>query len=1004
MTSKKKKIRISSSRGVKASLVVDIIILAIALVLGSLANFVYKDDTANFYLLSIIATSLTALSVVGMIFIFVAYQKIKKETGSITKDIVNQLDNLDSGKVKLLGKEYENEALSELQNRINNLVLKRKENGYKEGESYSISGKTDLLLDEYDFLHSAKEATKEAQSYRSAMVSVKILGSSKVPEGASKAVFEEILKRFPHSYIYRAESDLYFFYIPAIGSMYGLNKALELFVSKFAYMEVDKESDISNVFYLKIGASIYPYVEAERLMGSAMRALDNEGAVTINAGNGQIYLPSAIHDTDQKRVVLLSANQMYRNRFYKCKNAVETRIVLEEVIDYYSKILSFDLGGILAYDSTAEKYRVMVEKSVVSEGLGLRDVSKDGIIEKETIEPLFSFLANEGLSFVYNSHLLPKEAAQMCQSIGASSMLLIPIEYQDKRYGLAYFASSKNVSVNLFAREKADSFAALISPVVIELIESHSAESFRHILGSILKKSGKYIYTIDSDYKIVRYDPSLERKLENISKGQYCYKAIMGNDEPCKDCPLRGGTIKALIPALNATEMSLSLLPSPRGGSPYSTILIEKEGILGSAGGFHHDKNLFIHNAKAFNQDVSREIRSRGTGFVLSVRVENAKQISPDNIDSLMRSIVGRIEDLGYTDFCYRHDKTTLSFLLKGNTRPLSVLFAEEIANSLETEIPLDQGMVTPEASYSLIAYPSEASTEFELDSLINTELERSLEFGKGFLTEIGKTSARKAKRSSYIQQVIQESLKRDQVKITVLPVVRTATDKVEAAYCSLTLQGYAKEKISKKEFLPVASEKNLVTELEFAGLSKVKAFYKTYSENALRLAECQRLIWQASYRTVSQDKTIDVIDAFVKETRIRPENFILATNAREIHGHEIEAKGHLDKLKALGIKLMVTSYDANIDKTETLAELGFSYIRTTSTLIEDAMASESGNNLFIRSVGAFPNHGVSAVVNGVVNEDQIQFCRDLSLPFYVDMTEGDDLTEQAFVSYLNYR
>lgn len=46
------------------------------------------------------------------------------------------------------------------------------------------------------------------------------------------------------------------------------------------------------------------------------------------------------------------------------------------------------------------------------------------------------------------------------------------------------------------------------------------------------------IYVVDKDYKIVYMDDYLSLLFTNTRQGDICYRALRGNDEPCKNCPL----------------------------------------------------------------------------------------------------------------------------------------------------------------------------------------------------------------------------------------------------------------------------------------------------------------------------------------------------------------------------------------------------------------------------------------------------------------------------------
>ena len=107
----------------------------------------------------------------------------------------------------------------------------------------------------------------------------------------------------------------------------------------------------------------------------------------------------------------------------------------------------------------------------------------------------------------------------------------------------------------------------------------------------------------------------------------------------------------------------------------------------------------------------------------------------------------------------------------------------------------------------------------------------------------------------------------------------------------------------------------------------------------------------------------------------------------------------------AFGILFSAHSYDVNSSvSAEKLHEIGFTYVRISHQTLQNAMASQSANTSFIRMAAELDEKKLVPIVNRVTDQDQAQFCLDLAMPYYVDGEKGNDLTEQEFITYLNYK
>ena len=130
----------------------------------------------------------------------------------------------------------------------------------------------------------------------------------------------------------------------------------------------------------------------------------------------------------------------------------------------------------------------------------------------------------------------------------------------------------------------------------------------------------------------------------------------------------------------------------------------------------------------------------------------------------------------------------------------------------------------------------------------------------------------------------------------------------------------------------------------------------------------------------------------------------MIAVDSKQIIGNEEELKKVIAAAKAFGVFFSVHSFDPNIDSSEKIKGLGFTYVRITRQTLESAMASQSANASFIRMAADFDEKGLIAVVNHVTNQEQAQFCLDLAMPYYVDGDKGSLLTEEEFITYLNFK
>ncbi len=980
------------------------------LIFGILSLVFTKNDGPAHVVFVVLTVVFVCLFVAFNGHIIYNLKKDDKEIDDATSSFLDQINSLDTGRVRLLNKDFRNKSFVDLQKKINNLAAKVNSKGDEE-EKFTINDQVYSYEEFPAVLHSCIQASN---AFCSAILAVETTVSENVPDNVDDTLFRKIKLMFAPSIICKKKNGSYIFFVERVSTSPAFKTKCNEFVSSFSMTEIKSESDMVTFYGAKLAAATFPYTNEGNLISTVENALKKASPIMIVEEKKDLVLPYPGIADKPRRAILASANETFSKEFLAASNQAEMLDVVKNALKYYCSSMEFTNAGILLYNDYSDTYSLLLEHSTLAkeddkQGYNLFLANK--LIPGEHVNPIFDYVGKDGYYYVDDIDLLPYQISERIQSLGAKSAFFFPMTYQGEKKGVGYFLSNvKKTSQNLLDRESADSFFALVSIMIIAFDKEKGIVHKSNLLNSIAERENKYLYTVDNaTYSLIDFSSTFAKKFPEAKKGDICYKAIMGSDSVCAECPLKKGSVKKSITQLGPSEQLMSLLSSKKSlGGNISTVVIETEDRMSSNAGNLYDKSIGVLNSKTLSNEVNKEIRTRGNGIVLALRVTNIDELVTRNHleskDVLLQNVASLIQEEGYGNILYRYDETSFAFLLKGMNKNAMYAFAEEIASLFGEPLQIDGANLNLKLAYATVNYPKEAQTNFEMISLVGSELKRSSSLGEGLLCEVGRSRVRKANRKEYILQLLQDSLQYNQVSMRLSAVIDTPTRKPISIQFGLGLKGYSNEAISTREFLPVAANANILSSLDLKALNKIKDFYNSYYDTVLKANGVKHLILTTAVETLLTPNFLETVKKITTEADMPKNTLILSIDAQKIAGFEEDLKKVISSAKTLGIAFMANSFDPNIDSVSKMNELGFSYARVSHQVLQSAMASQSANALFIRMAAELDDNKIVPVINNINNQDEAQFCLDLAMPYYVDGGKGYNLTEEDFIAYLNFK
>lgn len=984
-----------ASAAIALACIVSYFVLAIALL--SLGMYSTLSFISMFFC--------AACAISSALFGYLTYRR-HKAGRRMRQSLIGQLDDLSKGIVSYGEPLTGYDDLDRFQDEFNySLSSLRAIEKAEDAPHYKGLG---FVEEEASFPSTLLEEIRRNPSYRQALLAIKATGKGKIDDIGFQKLRVEILSAFPDALLSPYGDDGYFAYVYDCSSFVELYKRCATLVANFAHQGKDQSQGEGNVFGVRVGGAIFPFIPAIMLIDSAKKALDKGKDVEIDKGDGKIYYPSNKSNRLARKVIALTNFEKLFSATYAAKDEKERREALRNSLAYFLKTEGFSRGGFLRYDHLKQGYEMLFEVVEDEDEVCSPKVLGD-FIPGRFIDPLYE-RAKEDFPLLVNSlPLADKAVADFLDSLRAGSAVLAPVEWSGEKFGLLYMLSKDpGKAFSLDEASKLHDLYSLFATAIISSKRMQKDEEKKTLLDALSRRAGKYIYAIDEDYLISECTSNLQKKLGFDPRNMKCHKALFDSDSPCPMCPLRQGAISATIKKISAKPSLVSVVTRGKSGSSSGSVLIIEPTGKASDSPLSKsslDKNLLIPNLASFKSALSRELVD-GDGFILAFRLINAQKVLSSHplqtYSTLLYAILENLESTPYISECYRYDDHTIAIKLSSMYKRTELYAAvEEIALSLNAAIDVEGETFSPRYSYCAIYYPAEVGSVEEMVSLIRTELSRSQKLGEGLLAEVGRNNLRKASRKDNFLSLAATMAARDKAKFAFSPIYEASTKRIAAFEAFPILEENGKP-ISSGEFVSIfQSDKKALVAYGQSAMRGTLSFL-TGIRNELRKASVRRIYFRVRSESVSSDDLYEFLATTLTSYPDVREKFGILVDA----GTTIEspsAQFGMERLSKLGVKIAlsdVSEEHLSSDFDFSLADL----VEVTEGLCRDAMDNDSTSLALLRFASKMQQEKVQVACKGVTDERTLGFISSSMIGLAKGGMFGSKvLPPEGVVSALNY-
>ena len=775
----------------------------------------------------------------------------------------------------------------------------------------------------------------------------------------------------------------YAIYLPYATSSNEVEGKAKVVVSGFVHVE-NASSLQPNSLGLKAVVGFYPDIDRQEIFADVIGELDNANPILV-LKTGEAHLdPSTVSG---RAAINALPYEKYRLAMSNTKEGKDRRKALRLLIASVGFATGYEAIGLAYYDPSRKAYRLIEELHREGMSPAFKALAKEDFINEDRLDPYYKLALHERFFASSDGLHLPSRPAGIMDSLGLRSIALRSIGTEEEKEGIIYLTSTKPMPPCGYEAQKTlvDFFDALSTHLLLEkgIAEREEAkkrealltEPFRHFMLQIDPITMNVLHASDN----------LAEAFPELKVGKPCPPSILPKDVDI----LSSDGFRRSLPPLGPGIVHFQAISR----APVLTLMLTKQEQNLSS--FRMDHGLFILNRRALMADLEEEFLADKEGIVLAFRIENADMIvtrfEGTTIDEVMAAILSRLSVSTLEEGLYRYDEMTLGYLVSGGDKEDGRALATQIAEALSSPIPFHGKDFQPEISYYVISYPTEASCNFDLESLLRTSFARVAAVGKGRIVPFDeKDEAPLALPRAYKEETLKKALSKGKFPLVYTPVYENSSMRPRYVEVGAGLLLSKDEKPTPEAVRALVHDDKTTSQLEVGEAQSFFEFYKAHGD-ALKRSPVKGIILRASKCSLFSSTYIRTLSRGIKDAKL-PMGYLALLVPNAFTEEEAAKKEEFEKsMESMHIRLI---YEIGGEEKG-----GLLFLKENA--LDLATSSTIKAEEFGREVMKAKEENINLILPSISRQEHRSYAIALGIPYGEGSLYGENLSEEEFLEVL---
>ena len=346
----------------------------------------------------------------------------------------------------------------------------------------------------------------------------------------------------------------------------------------------------------------------------------------------------------------------------------------------------------------------------------------------------------------------------------------------------------------------------------------------------------------------------------------------------------------------------------------------------------------------------------------------------------------------------YRYGGDEFAVILNGKLLQRATSYIEEIEARFKKHWTINSFHYKINASIAVVQSPEQGTANDEIIGLLEYAVKVSKKNGKGKLIYCNEEMQRAVDRQNKVIRAVKNALEYNGFEVYYQPIHKISDGSVISAEALLRLHDDELGIISPGEFIPLAEEAGLITEIGFIALDMVCKAIRYLEQHNIEIGSISTNYssQQFSYQYIT-NQTMNIIHA----NGVDPSKVKIEITESLLIEHLDDASKLMLELNKQGVKFYLDDFGVGYSNLMYVVKLPLECIKLDKTLIHDIIGKENLYSLIASLSKGFALNGARVIAEGVETVEQAKLLRKLSCNYAQGYLYSKPMPFDRFVKFL---
>ena len=302
-----------------------------------------------------------------------------------------------------------------------------------------------------------------------------------------------------------------------------------------------------------------------------------------------------------------------------------------------------------------------------------------------------------------------------------------------------------------------------------------------------------------------------------------------------------------------------------------------------------------------------------------------------------------------------------------------AVNFASQMIELFKNPLNLDGEIVYVSMSIGISIYPENGITSNTLIKNSDIAMYKSKDTGKNKLTLFDLKMEKELNRNTMILEILRNAIENHNIYIQYQPLLELETNNVIGYEALMRIHDERMGHISPDEFIPIAEESGLITELSSWLIKEACIFTK----RIIDLGAAPRLVTvNISSVQINRPGFVTTLSGILEETGLPPQYLELEITESTLVSSLMDATQLLNSLQELGVRVSLDDFGTGYSSLNYLTKMPIDTLKIDKSFINNICNNTKDSCIAQTIIQLAHSLGIKVVAEGVEQEEQLTLLR----------------------------